>query len=62
MTHMTRLIPPIPDDDTCWQAFLARDRAMDGRFVGCVSTTGIYCKPSCGAAGFSTSAATACAI
>jgi AraC family transcriptional regulator of adaptative response/methylated-DNA-[protein]-cysteine methyltransferase len=49
MTHMTRLIPPIPDDDTCWQAFLARDRAMDGHFVGCVATTGIYCKPSCAA-------------
>jgi len=24
-----------------------RDRAQDGRFVGAVKTTGIYCKPSC---------------
>jgi AraC family transcriptional regulator of adaptative response/methylated-DNA-[protein]-cysteine methyltransferase len=39
----------MPDDDACWQAFLARDRMMDGRFVGCVTTTGIYCKPSCAA-------------
>ncbi|MCP1471197.1 AraC family transcriptional regulator of adaptative response/methylated-DNA-[protein]-cysteine methyltransferase [Sphingobium sp. OAS761] len=51
MNQMTRLAPsstpPMPDPDTCWQAFLRRDRTMDGRFVGCVSTTGIYCKPSC---------------
>ncbi|MDO7833944.1 bifunctional DNA-binding transcriptional regulator/O6-methylguanine-DNA methyltransferase Ada [Sphingobium sp. HBC34] len=52
MNQMTRLEPapsPMPDDDACWAAFLARDRAMDGRFVGCVATTGIYCKPSCAA-------------
>ena len=41
--------PVLPDADTCWQAFLRRDRAFDGRFVGCVSSTGIYCKPSCAA-------------
>jgi len=28
-------------------AFAARDRAFDGRFVVCVTTTGIYCRPSC---------------
>ncbi len=28
-------------------AFDARDRAQDGRFVGAVLTTGIYCRPSC---------------
>jgi len=28
-------------------AFAARDRAMDGRFVVAVTSTGIYCKPSC---------------
>ena len=39
----------MPDPDACWAAFLRRERAMDGRFVGCVSTTGIYCKPSCAA-------------
>lgn len=28
-------------------AFAARDRAFDGRFVVAVTTTGIYCRPSC---------------
>jgi AraC family transcriptional regulator of adaptative response/methylated-DNA-[protein]-cysteine methyltransferase len=41
--------PTMPDPDECWAAVLRRDRAMDGRFVGCVATTGIYCKPSCAA-------------
>ena len=35
------------DADTAWAAFVARDRSFDGRFVGAVRTTGIYCKPSC---------------
>ncbi len=35
------------DPDQCWAAFDARDRNRDGQFVGAVSTTGIYCKPSC---------------
>lgn len=35
------------DPDTAWTAFVARDRSMDGHFVGAVKTTGIYCKPSC---------------
>ncbi|MEJ7925599.1 bifunctional DNA-binding transcriptional regulator/O6-methylguanine-DNA methyltransferase Ada [Sphingobium sp. AN641] len=39
----------MPTDDACWAAFLARDRAMDGQFVGAVTSTGIYCKPSCAA-------------
>jgi len=50
MKHMTRLAPlAMLDPDACWAAFLRRDRAMDGHFVGCVATTGIYCKPSCAA-------------
>jgi len=53
MNQMTRLVPAplpdMPDPDDCWAAFLRRDRAMDGLFVGCVATTGIYCKPSCAA-------------
>lgn len=28
-------------------AFTARDRAFDGQFVVCVTSTGIYCRPSC---------------
>ncbi|MBN8817050.1 MAG: bifunctional DNA-binding transcriptional regulator/O6-methylguanine-DNA methyltransferase Ada [Sphingomonas sp.] len=35
------------DTDAAWTAFERRDRAYDGRFVVAVSTTGIYCKPSC---------------
>jgi AraC family transcriptional regulator of adaptative response/methylated-DNA-[protein]-cysteine methyltransferase len=39
----------MPADDVCWDAFVRRDRNYDGRFVGAVLTTGIYCKPSCAA-------------
>ena len=37
----------IIDADFAWAAFLRRDRAFDGQFVGAVKTTKIYCKPSC---------------
>jgi len=30
-----------------WRLVLARDRASDGRFVYAVTSTGIYCRPSC---------------
>jgi AraC family transcriptional regulator of adaptative response/methylated-DNA-[protein]-cysteine methyltransferase len=30
-----------------WQAVLSRDVASDGKFVFAVSSTGIYCRPSC---------------
>ncbi|TWH96857.1 bifunctional DNA-binding transcriptional regulator/O6-methylguanine-DNA methyltransferase Ada [Sphingobium wenxiniae] len=52
MNQMTRpdaSVRTMPDPDACWAAFLRRDRSMDGRFVGAVLTTGIYCKPSCAA-------------
>jgi AraC family transcriptional regulator, regulatory protein of adaptative response / methylated-DNA-[protein]-cysteine methyltransferase len=35
------------DADTAWAAFMRRDRGWDGRVIGAVHTTGIYCKPSC---------------
>ncbi len=35
------------DQDAAWSAFEARDRGWDGRVIGAVTTTGIYCKPSC---------------
>lgn len=35
------------DDDQRWNAVLARDAARDGEFVFAVSTTGVYCRPSC---------------
>ncbi|MET0310110.1 MAG: bifunctional DNA-binding transcriptional regulator/O6-methylguanine-DNA methyltransferase Ada [Sphingomonas sp.] len=34
-------------DDAAWAAFEARDRAFEGRFIVAVTTTGIYCKPTC---------------
>jgi AraC family transcriptional regulator of adaptative response/methylated-DNA-[protein]-cysteine methyltransferase len=34
-------------EDQAWIAFEARDRAYDGRFFVAVSTTRIYCRPSC---------------
>ena len=42
MDNVSRL-----DADTAWAAFMRRDRAWDGRVIGAVKTTGIYCKPSC---------------
>jgi AraC family transcriptional regulator of adaptative response/methylated-DNA-[protein]-cysteine methyltransferase len=35
------------DNDAQWQAVLARDARADGRFVFAVSSTHIYCRPSC---------------
>jgi AraC family transcriptional regulator, regulatory protein of adaptative response / methylated-DNA-[protein]-cysteine methyltransferase len=37
------------DDDQRWSAVVARDAARDGQFVFAVSTTGVYCRPSCAA-------------
>jgi AraC family transcriptional regulator, regulatory protein of adaptative response / methylated-DNA-[protein]-cysteine methyltransferase len=42
MNNVSRL-----DADTAWAAFERRDRSWDGRVIGAVKTTGIYCKPSC---------------
>lgn len=47
MMGVTDIPPAAIDPDTAWSAFSRRDRAWDGRFVGAVKTTGIYCKPSC---------------
>ena len=45
MTHSDSTI----DDKAAWAAVRRRDRSMDGRFVTGVHSTGIYCRPSCGA-------------
>jgi AraC family transcriptional regulator of adaptative response/methylated-DNA-[protein]-cysteine methyltransferase len=42
VTNVARL-----DAETAWAAFMRRDRSWDGRVLGAVKTTGIYCKPSC---------------
>ena len=36
-------------DDPRWMAVVARDSARDGEFVFAVSSTGVYCRPSCAA-------------
>ena len=35
------------DTEARWRAVLARDRRSDDRFVYAVSSTGVYCRPSC---------------
>src|SRR5438046_9153305 len=30
-----------------WEAVMSRDPNQDGRFVFAVSSTGVYCRPSC---------------
>ena len=35
------------DQEACYRAVLTRDGRFDGRFFGCVKTTGIYCRPVC---------------
>jgi AraC family transcriptional regulator, regulatory protein of adaptative response / methylated-DNA-[protein]-cysteine methyltransferase len=37
------------NQDLRWQAVLARDAREDGKFVFAVSSTGVYCRPSCAA-------------
>ena len=39
--------PAQPVDDRRWNAVLGRDSARDGEFVFAVSSTGVYCRPSC---------------
>ncbi len=46
-TMATLLNSVAVDDEAAWAAFERRDRAFDGRVIGAVKTTGIYCKPSC---------------
>src|SRR5262245_34430436 len=36
-------------DESRWEAVKRRDRAADGAFYYSVRTTGVYCRPSCGA-------------
>ena len=49
MTHACATSPAMPaiDQNKAWDAFERRDRRWDGRVIGAVTTTGIYCKPSC---------------
>ncbi|SEB52880.1 Ada metal-binding domain-containing protein [Terriglobus roseus] len=35
--------------DTRWNSLVGRDRLADGKFFYSVASTGVYCRPSCGA-------------
>jgi AraC family transcriptional regulator of adaptative response / DNA-3-methyladenine glycosylase II len=37
----------IEDFDQCYRAAASRDKRFDGRFIIAVTSTGIYCRPSC---------------
>src|SRR5580704_1434758 len=39
----------LSSEDQRWNAVVARDAAHDGQFVFAVSSTGVYCRPSCAA-------------
>src|SRR5215813_643242 len=39
--------PPSVTDDPRWARIIARDKTADGYFWYSVSTTGVYCRPSC---------------
>jgi AraC family transcriptional regulator of adaptative response/methylated-DNA-[protein]-cysteine methyltransferase len=41
------MISAIPDRSTAWRAVQQRDRSYDGRFVYAVSSTRVFCRPSC---------------
>jgi len=45
MKQQTSLFPD--EQDTKWNAVLTKDARFDGQFVFAVSSTGIYCRPSC---------------
>ena len=45
----TEFEPAEAAGDPRWNAVVARDAARDGEFVFAVSSTGVYCRPSCAA-------------
>ena len=49
MTHANIRKPTRPSvaDDPRWARVVARDKTADGQFWYSVSTTGVYCRPSC---------------
>ncbi len=49
MKHSTSIRATSTESDPRWQAVLARDARADGQFFYSVRTTGVYCRPACGA-------------
>lgn len=43
------MLIPMNTKDARWAAVMARDKTQDGVFYYSVRTTGVYCRPSCGA-------------
>ena len=39
--------PALNNNEQLWQAVVARDARFDGQFVFAVTSTGVYCRPSC---------------
>lgn len=37
----------VNDEDRCFDALMSRDRRFDGQFIAGITSTGIYCRPSC---------------
>ncbi|MGE5088383.1 MAG: bifunctional DNA-binding transcriptional regulator/O6-methylguanine-DNA methyltransferase Ada [Candidatus Levyibacteriota bacterium] len=49
MTSKAEILATATVADPRWAAVVARDAGADGSFVYSVRTTGVYCRPSCGA-------------
>jgi AraC family transcriptional regulator of adaptative response/methylated-DNA-[protein]-cysteine methyltransferase len=47
MTVAPTRTPSLPPQEILWQALRGRDASFDGAFVVGVTSTGIYCRPSC---------------
>ena len=48
-TTRTEMLAAATVSDPRWAAVVARDSTADGKFFYSVGTTGVYCRPSCGA-------------
>lgn len=46
-SQATSIRPAAVEADPRWARVMARDRSADGKFWYSVSTTGVYCRPSC---------------
>ena len=44
---MVSMTPLRLDEDRCYDALVSRDRRFDGQFIAGITSTGIYCRPSC---------------
>jgi AraC family transcriptional regulator of adaptative response/methylated-DNA-[protein]-cysteine methyltransferase len=47
MCSQSKIAAAQAGQDPRWQAVAARDRSFDGQFYYAVSTTGVYCRPTC---------------